>query len=104
MHHTPLMTPAHARDTIDRLSEQTAPLRRHQVAPETMIAEYNGTLAAFVPPGKMSLFFIGKSRYVGDIARPGAFVPAGLLRRLIEVARTDFDALLAERQLQKSGQ
>jgi hypothetical protein len=98
MHRSLLMTPAQARDTIDRLFQETASLRRHEAAPEAMIAEYNGSLTAFVPPGKMPLFFIGKSRYIGDTARPGAFVAAGLLRRLIEVARTDFDALLAERR------
>ena len=97
MHRSTLMTPAQARDTIDRLSQETASLRRYAAAPEAMIAEYNGTLAAFVPQGKMPLFFIGKSRYVGDTTHPGAFVAAGVLRRLIEVARTDFDALLAER-------
>ncbi len=95
---TPLVTPTHARDTIDRLLEQAAPLRRHEAAPEAMIAEYNGVLSAFVPQGKMPLFFIDKGRYVGDTARPGAFVAAGVLRRLIETARTEFDALLAERQ------
>jgi hypothetical protein len=100
MHKSPLMTPAQARDTIDRLSQETASLRRHDAAPETMIADYNGSLTAFVPQGKMPRFFIGKSQYVGDTTRPGAFVAAGLLRHLIEIARTDFDVLLTERQQQ----
>lgn len=100
LHQPPLMTPAQARETIDRLSEHTAPLRRHEAAPDAMIAEFNGALTAFVPRSKMSFFFIGKGRYVGDTTRPGAFVAAGLLRHLIEIARTDFDALLTERQQQ----
>ena len=100
MHQSPLMTPTQARDTIDRLSQETAYLRRHEAAPEAMIAEYNGALVAFVPPGKMPFFLIGKSQYVGDTTRPGAFVAAGLFRHLIAVARTDFDALLTERQAQ----
>ena len=100
LHRAPLMTPAQARDTIDRLSSQTAPFRHYEIAPEAMIADYNGALTAFVPRGKMLHFFIGKGRYVGDTARPGAFVEAGLLRRLLEVVQTDFDALLAEQQQQ----
>jgi hypothetical protein len=97
------MTPARARETIDRLSQETASLRRYDVAPEAMIAEFNDSLTAFVPQKKRSSFFIGKSRYVGDTARPGAYVAAGLLRRLVELARTDFDTLLAEWRQQTNG-
>lgn len=100
MHRNPIMSCAQARETIDRLSEQTASLRRHGVAPEALISEYNESLAAFVPRDKMPLFFIGKARYVGDIARPGAFVEAGLFRHLVEQARTGFDTLLIEWQQQ----
>ena len=55
---------------------------------------------AFVPRAKMPLFYIGKGRYVGDTARPGAFVQGGLFRHLVESARTDFDHLLLERHQQ----
>ena len=94
------MTSSQARETIARLSEQTAPLRRYGVAPDAWIAEYNDALIAFVPPAKMPFFHIGKGRYVGDTARPGAFVQGGLFRQLVERARIDFDTLLLERQQQ----
>src|SRR5829696_609370 len=100
MHRNPIVTSGQARETIARLSEQTAPLRRYGVAPDAWIAEYNDSLMAFVPPAKMSLFYIGKGRYVGETTRPGAFVPGGLLRQLVESARMDFDTLLIERQQQ----
>ncbi len=100
MHRHPIVTSTQARETIARLSEQTAPLRRYGVAPDAWIAEYNESLTAFVPRDKMSLFHIGKDRYVGDTARPGAFVQGGLFRQLVESARTDFDTLLIERQQQ----
>jgi hypothetical protein len=100
MYAAPTMTSSQARETIDRLSEQTAPLRRYGVATEAWIADYNDSLTAFVPRDKMPHFYIGKSCYVGDTARPGAFVPGGLFRRLVERARTDFDTLLTERQQQ----
>jgi hypothetical protein len=48
----------------------------------------------------MELFHIGKGRYVGDTARPGAFVQGGLFRQLVESARTGFDMLLIERHQQ----
>ena len=96
MQRIPTMTSAQARDTIDRLSEQTASLRRHGVAPEASVAEYNESLAVFVPRDKMALFYIGKGRYVGDTTRPGAFVEAGLFRHLVERARGEFDTLLDE--------
>jgi hypothetical protein len=94
---TPIMTPSQARETLDRVSEQTAPLRRYGVATDASIAEYNDSLMAFVPRDKMPLFFIGKGCYVGDTARPGAFVQGGLFRQLVERARIDFDSLLIER-------
>jgi hypothetical protein len=94
------MTTDQARETINRLSEQTAALRRHGVAPEAMIAEYNDSLMAFVPRDKMQLFHIGKGHYFGDTSLPGAFVQGGLFRQLVESARTDFDALLIEWQKQ----
>ncbi len=100
MHRNPVVTSGQARETINRLSEQTAPLRRYGVASDAWIAEYNESLTAFVPRDKMSLFHIGKGRYVGDTARPGAFVQGGLFRQLVESARTDFDTLLIERQQQ----
>jgi hypothetical protein len=100
MHRNPVVTSTQARETIARLSEQTAPLRRYGVAPDAWIAEYNDALIAFVPPAKMQFFHIGKDRYVGDTARPGAFVQGGLFRHLVESARTDFDTLLLERQQQ----
>ena len=100
MHQNPTVTSTQARETIARLSEQTAPLRRYGVAPDAWIAEYNDSLMAFVPPAKMSLFYIGKGCYVGDTARPGAFVQGGLFRQLVESARTGFDTLLIERQQQ----
>jgi hypothetical protein len=103
MNAVPIMTTSQARETIDRLSEQTASLRRHGVAPEASIAEYNDSLMAFVPRDKMPLFYIGKGCYVGDTALPGAFVQGGLFRRLVESARTDFDTLLIERQQQTPG-
>ena len=100
MHRNPIVTSTQARETIARLSEQTAPLRRYAVAPDAWIAEYNESLTAFVPRDKMPLFHIGKGRYVGDTARPGAFVQGGLFRQLVESARTGFDTLLIERQQQ----
>jgi hypothetical protein len=100
MHRNPIVTSGQARETIARLSEQTAPLRRYSVAPDAWIAEYNESLMAFVPTAKMPLFLIGKSCYVGDTARPGAFVQGGLFRQLVESARTGFDTLLIERQQQ----
>ena len=100
MHRNPIVTSTQARETIARLSEQTAPLRRYGVAPDAWIAEYNDSLLAFVPGDKMPLFYIGKGRYVGDTARPGAFVQGGLFRQLVERARTDFDTLLLERHQQ----
>ena len=96
----PTMTTSQARETIDRLSEQTASLRRYGVATEAWIAEYNESLVAFVPRDKMALFHIGKGRYTGDTARPGAFVQGGLFRQLVERARTGFDTLLMEMQQQ----
>jgi hypothetical protein len=100
MYAAPIMTTSHARETLDRLSEQTTSLRRYGVATDAWIAEYNASLKAFVPGDKMSLFYIGKGCYVGDTARPGTFVQGGLFRRLVESARTDFDTLLIERQQQ----
>ena len=100
MHRTPTVTPVQARETIARLSEQTASFRRFGVAPEAAIAEYNESLMAFVPRDKMPFFYIGQSRYVGDTARPGAFVQGGLFRQLVESARMDFDTLLFESQQQ----
>jgi hypothetical protein len=100
MYAAPRMTSSQARETIARLSEQTAPLRRYSVAPDEWIAEYNDSLTAFVPPAKMPYFHIGKGRYVGDIALPGAFFQSGLFRQLVECARMDFDTLLVEKQQQ----
>ena len=100
MYAAPTMTSSEARETIDRLSEQTESLRRYGVVTDAWIAEYNDSLVAFVPRDKMPLFYIGKGRYVGDTALPGAFVQGGLFRRLVERARTDFDTLLIERQQQ----
>ena len=100
MHRHPVVTSSQARETIDRLSEQTAPLRRYGVAPDAWIAEYNDSLMAFVPRDKMQLFYIGKGCYVGDTARPGAFVQGGLFRQLVESARMSFDTLLLESQQQ----
>jgi hypothetical protein len=96
MYAAPIMTSGQARETIDRLSEQTASLRRYGVATDTWIADYNESLSAFVPRDKMQFFYIGKGCYVGDTARPGAFVGGGLFRRLVERARIDFDSLLME--------
>ena len=96
MHRNPIVTSGQARETIARLSEQTAPLRRFGVAPEASIAEYNDSLITFVPRDKMQLFYIGKGCYVGDTARPGAFVQGGLFRQLVETARLSFDTLLLE--------
>jgi len=100
MHRNPIMTTSQARETIGRLSEETAALRQYGVATDAWIADYNDSLIAFVPRDKMPFFYIGKSHYVGDTARPGAFVQAGLFRRLVERARIDFDSLLTERQQQ----
>ena len=100
MQRNPTMTASQARETIDRLSEQTASLRRYGLATDAWIAEYNESLVAFVPRDKLEFFHIGKGRYVGDTARPGAFVQAGLFRQLVERARTDFDTLLLERHQQ----
>jgi hypothetical protein len=94
---TPIMTTSQAHETLDRLSEETASLRRYGVATDAWIADYNESLVAFVPRDKMALFHIGKDRYVGDTARPGAFVPGGLFRQLVEIARTGFDTLVMER-------
>jgi hypothetical protein len=96
----PIMTTSQARETIDRLSEQTASLLRYGVATDAWITEYNNALIAFVPRDQIPLFYIGKSRYTGDTARPGAFVQGGLFRQLVESARTDFDTLLVERHEQ----
>jgi hypothetical protein len=100
MYATPIMTPSQARETLDRLSEQTASLRRYGVATDASIAEYNDSLMAFVPQDKMPLFFLGKGCYVGDTARPGTFVQGSHFRQLIERARINFDSLLIERQQQ----
>ena len=100
MHRNPIVTSTQARETIARLSEQTAPLRRYGVAPDAWIAEYNDALIAFVPPAKMQFFHIDKGHYVGDTARPGAFVQGGLFRQLVESARMSFDTLLLESQQQ----
>ena len=100
MQRNPTVTSSQARETIARLSEQTAPLRRYSVAPDAWIAEYNDSLTAFVPSTKMPFFHIGKGRYVGDTARPGAFFQGGLFRQLVESARMDFDTLLIEKQQQ----
>jgi hypothetical protein len=96
MHRNSTVTSGQARETIARLSEQTASLRRFGVVPEASIAEYNESLTAFVPRDKMRLFAIGKDCYVGDTAHPGAFVEGGLFRRLVESARMEFDSLLLE--------
>ena len=100
MHRNPIMTTSQARETIGRLSEETAALRRYGVATGAWIADYNESLSAFVPRDKMPFFYIDKGCYVGDTTRPGAFVEGGLFRRLVERARIDFDSLLAERQQQ----
>ena len=100
MNVAPTMTTSQARETIARLSEQTASLRRYGVATDAWIADYNEALVAFVPQDKMAFFYIGKGRYVGDIALPGAFFQSGLFRQLVESARMDFDTLLIERQQQ----
>ena len=100
MHRNPIMTTSEARETIDRLSEQTESLRRYGIATDTWITEYNDSLPAFVPADKMALFYIGKGRYTGDTARPGAFVQGGLFRQLVESARTGFETLLMETQQQ----
>jgi hypothetical protein len=100
MYQAPIMTSGKARETIDRLSAETASVRRHNAASEAMIADYNNALSAFVPRDKMPLFYIGKDRYVGDISRPGAFVQGGLFRQLIETARSDFASLLVEKEQQ----
>lgn len=93
-------TSSQARATIDRLAAETAALRDFSVAPEDLIAEFNGTLSTFVPYNKMHLFHIGKGSYVGNTTHPGAYFPGGAFRRLVERARVDFDALLLERQQQ----
>ena len=97
MYAAPIMTSSQARETIDRLSEETASLRRYGVVTDAWITDYNEALSAFVPQEKMPFFYIGKGCYVGDITRSGAFVQGGLFRRLVERARTDFDTLLTER-------
>ena len=76
MHRNPTMTTSQARETIDRLSEQTESLRRYGIVTDTWIAEYNDSLVAFVPRDKMALFHIGKGRYTGDTALPGALSKA----------------------------
>jgi hypothetical protein len=100
MYAAPIMTSSQARQTIDRLSEQTASLRRYGVVTDAWIADYNNALMAFVPRDKMPHFYIGKESYFGDTARPGAFVQGGRFRQLLARARTDFDTLLAERHQQ----
>ncbi|HLL51671.1 MAG TPA: hypothetical protein VK356_13465 [Thermomicrobiales bacterium] len=100
MHRNPTMTTSQARDTIDRLSKETASLRTYGIALDPWIEDYNEALVAFVPRDKMAHFHIGKSRYFGDTALPGAFVQGGLFRQLVESARTDFDTLLIEWQRQ----
>ena len=100
MQRNQIMTSSQARETIDRLSEETASLRRYGVATDAWIAEYNNAIMAFVPQDKMPHFYIGKDSYFGDTARPGAFVQAGLFRQLVERARIDFDTLLTERHQQ----
>jgi hypothetical protein len=100
MYAAPTMTTSEARETINRLSEQTESLRRYDVVTDSWIAEYNDSLVAFVPRDKMALFHIGKGRYTGDTALPGAFVQGGLFRQLVESARTGFDTLLMETQQQ----
>ena len=97
MYAAPIMTSSQARETIGRLSEETAALRRYGVVTGAWIADYNESLSAFVPRDKMVFFYIGKGCYVGDTTRPGAFVEGGLFRRLVERARVDFDSLLTER-------
>jgi hypothetical protein len=96
MYAAPIMTSSQARETIDRLSEETASLRRYGVVTDAWIADYNESLVAFVPRDKMALFHIGKGHYTGDTARPGAFVQGGLFRQLVERAQTGFDMLLME--------
>ena len=97
MYTAPIMTSSQARETIDRLSEQTASLRRYGVVTDAWITDYNEALSAFVPQEIMPYFYIGKDCYVGDITRSGAFVEGGRFRRLVERARIDFDSLLTER-------
>ena len=100
MQRNPIMTSSQARETIDRLSEETVALRRYGIATGAWIADYNEALSAFVPRDKMPFFYIGKNCYVGDSTRPGAFVEGGLFRQRVQRARTDFDTLLTERQQQ----
>jgi hypothetical protein len=100
MYAPPIMTSSQARETLDRLSEETVALRRYGIATAAWIADYNEALSAFVPRDKMPLFYIGKSHYTGDTARPGAFVQGGLFRQLIKRARRDFDSLLVEERQQ----
>ena len=100
MHRNPTMTTGQARDTIDRLSRETASLRTYGVALQPWIEDYNEALVAFVPRNKMPSFHIGKHHYFGDPSLPGAFVQGGLFRQLVESARTDFDTLLIEWQQQ----
>ena len=76
MYAAPMMTSSQARETIARLSEQTAPLRRYSVAPDEWIAEYNDSLTAFVPPAKMPYFHIGKGRSSGIPRFPAPFSKA----------------------------
>ena len=94
----PSMTTDEARDTIARLAHQAGPLRTNGVAPQPWIEDYNAALLAFVPRDKMPLLRIGTAHYVGDRSRPGAFVPSGCFRQLVDRARTDFDTLLVEWQ------
>ena len=100
MNGAPIMTTSQARETIGRLSEETAALRRYGIATDAWIADYNEALSAFVPREKMPFFYIGKDCSVGDTTWPGAFVEGGLFRRLVERARIDFDTLLTERHQQ----
>jgi hypothetical protein len=100
MHRNPTMTTGQARDTIDRLSRETASLRTYGIVLQPWIEDYNEALVAFVPRNKMASFYIGKRHYFGDPSLPGAFVQGGLFRQLVESARTDFDTLLVERDQQ----
>ena len=100
MHRNPIMTAGQARDTIDRLSQETASLRTYGVALQPWIEDYNEALVAFVPRDKMRFFHIGKDHYFGDPSLPGAFVQGGLFRQRVERARTDFDTLLIDCQQQ----
>jgi hypothetical protein len=94
------MTSSKARETIDRLSEQTGPLREQSVAPETLIEEFTYSRTAFVPRKTMSFLYTSEERYSGETAHPGAYVPGSGLLRLFARASSDFDALPLEQQQQ----